>query len=262
MKPLRVLNVEDSEDDSLLIRRELVKAGYSVVLRRVETANDMAAALDEGAWDVVIADYSLPRFSAPDALNVLAQRGLEIPFILVSGVLTEERAVSVVGARASDYLLKGNLARLAPAIGRALQENELKHETNETRDALEQEISAREEERARIARELHDEAGQLLASLLARARVIEEATTLVSAKARALELRELTSHVMDAISRLAIGLHPTVLDDLGLTAVLRYHADEYAKAHKIEVVADIADVSAAPLTRKAQLGIYRGVTRP
>ncbi|HZP18229.1 MAG TPA: response regulator, partial [Terriglobales bacterium] len=239
MKRLRVLNVEDNPDDSLLIRRELHKAGYDLVFERVETAEQMGAALDRSEWDVVISDYSLPRFSVPEALTLIAERGLDLPFILISGVLTEEKAVSLVGARASDYLLKCNLARLGPAVRRILQESELKNESSLTKDALEQEIAAREEERRRIARELHDEAGQLLTSLLARARVIEEAASLQAAKTQAGALRELTAETMDSISRLALGLHPTVLDDLGLSAALEAYVDEYEKSHGIEVDADI-----------------------
>ena len=257
MTKLRVLNVEDCPDDSLLIHRELVKAGYEVVFERVETAQQLSTALDRSEWDVVISDYSLPDFSAPDALALLTERGLDIPFILISGVITEERAISVVGARASDYLLKSNLARLVPAVKRLVHQSELKRETSVTKDALEQEIEAREEERHRIARELHDEAGQVLASLLARARTIEEAPTLEVAKVRANELRELTAEAMDSITRLSLGLHPTALDELGLSSALQYYLDEYENAHGIEVVAKIQRLEPNQLTEKAQLGIYR-----
>jgi two-component system sensor histidine kinase UhpB len=172
-------------------------------------------------------------------------------------VLTEEKAVSVAGARASDYLVKTNLARLAPAIERVLHESELKRQTSATKDALESEISAREEERRRIAGELHDEAGQILASLLAHARTIEDAPSLEVAKARASQLRALTSEAMDSITRLALGLHPTVLDDLGLGPALRNCLDEYEAIQGIEVSSNIDAIETLRFSPKARLGIYR-----
>jgi signal transduction histidine kinase len=228
-----------------------------VELERVETEEEMSAALEQSQWDVVIADYSLPRFSGPDALALLTRRRFDIPFILVSGVLTEEKAVSIAGGRASDYLVKTNLARLAPAIERVLHESELKRQTTATKNALESEISAREEERRRIAGELHDEAGQILASLLAHARTIEDASSLEVAKARASELRSLTSEAMDSITRLALGLHPIVLNDLGLGPALQYYLDEYEAIQGIEVNADITCIETIFLSPKARLGIYR-----
>jgi signal transduction histidine kinase len=120
---LRVLLVEDSEDDALLIARELHRGGYAPTMRRVETEAAMRAALAE-PWDVVISDYSLPRFSGPAALAVLRATHLDIPFIVVSGAIGEELAVAAMRAGAHDYLMKGNLARLVPALQRELREAE------------------------------------------------------------------------------------------------------------------------------------------
>jgi PAS domain S-box-containing protein len=120
--PLRVLMVEDSEDDALLLARELRRAGYELTHERVDTAAALNAALDRHPWDLVLGDYSMPQFSGTAALAVLQQRGLDIPFICVSGTITEELAVAAMRAGASDYVTKGQLKRLIPAIERELRD--------------------------------------------------------------------------------------------------------------------------------------------
>jgi hypothetical protein len=120
--PLRVLLVEDSEDDSRLLVRELERAGYAVEFARVETAAAMAHALETDAWDAVISDFSMPTFSAPAALAQLKASGLDLPFIIVSGTIGEEVAVAAMKAGAHDFLTKHNLARLVAAVERELRE--------------------------------------------------------------------------------------------------------------------------------------------
>ncbi|MGD8399185.1 MAG: PAS domain S-box protein [Anaerolineae bacterium] len=120
--PLAVLIVEDSEDDTLLVGRQLRRAGYDLVVERVDNAAAMNAALDARDWQVIIADYSMPQFSGMAALQIVQERGLDIPFILVSGTIGEELAVEAMRAGAHDYVMKDNLARLGPAVQRELQE--------------------------------------------------------------------------------------------------------------------------------------------
>jgi two-component sensor histidine kinase len=117
---LRVLHVEDSLNDAALIERSLTKAGYVVSCERVVNERDMLAALAKQPWDVIIADYRLPDFDAPSALSLLHESGHDIPFIVVSGSLGEELAVALMRAGAQDYVLKDNLARLAPAVEREI----------------------------------------------------------------------------------------------------------------------------------------------
>ena len=120
---LHVLIVEDSDRDLDLIVRELQQAGYTLQFERVQTAEDMAAALRLQRWDLVISDHSLPQFSASGALEVLQGSGLDIPFLLVSGKIGEERAVDLMKAGANDYVSKLNLARLIPVIERELRDS-------------------------------------------------------------------------------------------------------------------------------------------
>jgi diguanylate cyclase (GGDEF)-like protein/PAS domain S-box-containing protein len=120
---LRALNVEDVEDDALLLARALRRGGYDPVLTRVETEEALRAALDDcPAFDLVISDYTLPRFSGTAALEVFKNSGCDLPFIIVSGTLGEETAVNLLKSGAHDFILKSNMARLVPAVERELRE--------------------------------------------------------------------------------------------------------------------------------------------
>ncbi|QSV47079.1 PAS domain-containing sensor histidine kinase [Geobacter benzoatilyticus] len=119
---LRMLILEDSEDDLLLLLREVRRGGVDPIYERTETAEGMRALLDSREWDVVIADYNMPRFGAMAALEIVKERELDIPFIIVSGKIGEDLAVAAMKAGAHDYLMKGNLSRLVPAIEREVRE--------------------------------------------------------------------------------------------------------------------------------------------
>jgi PAS domain S-box-containing protein len=118
---LNILVVEDSENDAALLLEELRTKNFSPIHERVQTAAEMSAALDRRPWDVVISDYVMPNFSGPDALLLLHEKDLDIPFIVVSGTYGEEAAVHMMKAGADDYIVKGNLSRLAPAIEREVE---------------------------------------------------------------------------------------------------------------------------------------------
>jgi len=120
-KHLHILVVEDSQNDLALLLAELKSKDYSPIHRRVQTAGEMTAALRESEWDMVISDYVLPQFSAPAALKILAESGLDIPFIVISGAHGEEAAVHMMKAGAHDYIVKSNLSRLVPAIEREIE---------------------------------------------------------------------------------------------------------------------------------------------
>jgi two-component system cell cycle sensor histidine kinase/response regulator CckA len=123
---LRVLIVDDSEDDALLSAHELRRGGYEVAYRLVQDAASMRRALDEERWDLILCDWHMPQFSAPAALVEVQERRLELPFLVVSGTVGEETAVNALHAGAHDFITKGRLTRLLPAVRRGLAEAEVR----------------------------------------------------------------------------------------------------------------------------------------
>ena len=134
--PLNVLIIEDSEVDALLMLMELEKGGYTPAYRRVESEDAMQAVLRDEKWDVILSDYSMPQFSGFNALGLLKKTGLDIPFIIVSGKIGEETAVEIMKAGAHDYIMKGNLKRLIPAIKRELKEVEVRRRRRQAEEEL------------------------------------------------------------------------------------------------------------------------------
>ncbi len=133
---IHLLVVEDSDDDAVLIVSRLRRGGLEVSYDRVQTAEAAAAALQVRPPDVVISDYNLPGFTAEDALRLLHDSGLDVPFILVSGQVGEEAAATLMRAGAHDFLLKDGLARLVPAVQRELREAEDRRRRRQAEAAL------------------------------------------------------------------------------------------------------------------------------
>ncbi len=127
-KSLRALMVEDSAEDARRLERELRRGGFELASERVETAEGLREALQRKAWQLVLCDFSLPRFNGREALALTRASGLDLPFIYVSGTLGEEVAVEAMKAGAHDYVMKGNLKRLLPAVERELREAEARRE--------------------------------------------------------------------------------------------------------------------------------------
>ena len=207
---LRVLFIEDSLADAFLLERALTRGGFRVICERVDTAEAMEAALNAREWDLVLADHSMPLFSSPEALEILKRRNLDLPFIIVSGHIEEETAVSAMQAGAHDYIMKDRLARLVPAVERELREAEVRRARARSEEALRsahEELEARvekrtadlrianqklrdvlaertrlenelleiaENERRRIGFDLHDDLGQRLTGILLLARAVEQ----------------------------------------------------------------------------------------
>lgn len=149
-RSLRILNIEDSEQDVALITRHLSRAGYVLTSERVETPEAMKAALETRKWDVILCDYSMPHFDALSALALLKEMKLEVPFIIISGTVGEEVAVEAMRAGAQDYLMKDNLVRLVPAIERELYEAENRRERRRA-----------EEERAKLILQIESQRQRL-----------------------------------------------------------------------------------------------------
>ena len=133
---LRLLLVEDSEADAELLARELKRAGFAVQFARVQTAAEVEAALTRSEWDIIVGDNSMPGFSGTEALAIVRARGLDIPFIFVSGTMGEDLAASALEAGAGDALAKGNLRRLVPVIRRELREAADRRARRESETAL------------------------------------------------------------------------------------------------------------------------------
>lgn len=117
---LRVIIIEDSEFDAVVMANVLEQGGYTLDYERIETADELKAALAERSWDVILSDYNLPDFSAPEALKILQESKLDLPFIIISGGIGEDVAVAAMKSGAHDYLMKGQLARLVVAVEREL----------------------------------------------------------------------------------------------------------------------------------------------
>lgn len=133
---LRLLLVEDSEDDALLLLRELQRGGFEVEHFRVDTREDMKQALDEQEWDLVVSDFMMPQFGGLHALALFKETGLDLPFIIVSGKVSEELAVTVMRAGAQDFISKSDMRRIVPAIDRELAEVVLRREHRAAEEAL------------------------------------------------------------------------------------------------------------------------------
>ncbi len=138
---LRLLLVEDNEDDAVLLQHVLRRDGYQVQLRRVETSEAFLDALGKGEWDLVISDYALPQFSGPQALALFKETGIDIPFIVVSGAVGEDAAVALMKSGANDFVIKGNMNRVPHVVRRELADAEVRR--RERRAAAEkQELQA------------------------------------------------------------------------------------------------------------------------
>ncbi len=245
-KPLHVLIVEDSEDDTVLVVEALKERGYNPVYKRVENPEELKAALRQNHWDLVISDYIMPRFNALTAMRLIKEAGLDIPFIIISGSIGEEIAVAAMKAGAHDYMMKDNLSRLSPAIERELQEvarrrehrqadEELRNSRQQLRDLAARLNSVREKERAWISREIHDELGQLFTSIkyelsILRKRISKQEDrpeTKADIEERLKSASDLVDLAIKTVQKIATELRPGILDDLGLMAAIEWQASEF-----------------------------------
>lgn len=262
---LRILVVEDSAADFELLRLTLERQGLLTRLERVETGEQMASALQRGGWDAVISDHQLPRFSSIEALQTLRASGLDLPFIIVSGAIGEEIAVDAMRAGADDYLLKGRLARLAPALQRAVKSASDRRERARATAALadsEQRLrslsahlqTAVEAERGAIAREIHDDVGGMLTALRFDLAWIERhATSEIAQRAR--QALETLTHAMQASQRIMRNLRPPVLE-AGVVAALEWQVTQFAKRSGIQARFS-SNAERLTLDDEAALTVYR-----
>lgn len=194
-RPLRVLLVEDSQADALLLTRSLVRGGFAPTTERVDSPAALEQALKKQAWDVILCDHAMPGFSAPEALETVKRYQLDVPFIIVSGYIEEDTAVGAMKAGAHDYIMKDRLARLVPAVERELRDAEVRRARQRSEAEL---LRAHEELELRVERRTAD----LRAAKLKLENVLEERRRLEN------ELLEIAENER---RRIGFDLH----DDLG-----------------------------------------------
>lgn len=274
--PLRILLLEDRETDALLITKELERCGFIPTCTR---AADEAAYLAQLGTEpeIILADYALPQFDALRALHLLKERAIDIPFVIVSGAIGEEQAVTVMKDGAADYVLKDRMARLGPAVSRALEQKALRDEARaadqnlrRTRAALSEaneslrHLSSRlmrlqDEERQRIALELHDGCAQTLTVLNLTLGTLQQSDGLgtVSGASRLVaESIALVEQVCREIRAISHSLHPSILDQMGLVPALRGHVKDLIQRTGLTVSLSIDELPSR-LPPAAELGLFR-----
>jgi len=242
-RALRVLHIEDSELDHELMCAHLRRGGLAAQTRRVESETEFRAALRED-WDVILSDFNLPGFSGLIALEILKDSGRIVPFIIVSGEIGEDTAVEAMRNGASDYLLKNNLARLAPAVEHAIEANE----TRRARIAADREVAASrqrlselaqhlqvniEMERAAIAREIHDDVGGSLTALKFELAWLARHSTVPEVQQRLGSALETVTHAIEASQRIMHNLRPAILEQ-GLVAALQWMTARFERRTGIQ----------------------------
>ncbi len=136
IQDLKLLLIEDNDDDALLLERILKKDGFNLEIKRIQSEEEMLQAISEETFDIVISDYSLPKFSGPRAFEIFKTKKIDIPFILLSGNVGEDIAVSMMKAGVHDYIMKENLKRIIPAIKRELEESKVRREKKQAQQQL------------------------------------------------------------------------------------------------------------------------------
>lgn len=243
---LHVLLVEDNALDAELLVRELHRAGFAADWQRVDNEKDYIDRLS-GEFDLILSDYQLPQFDGLRALELLQERGQDVPFIIVSGAIGEDTAVMAIKRGAADYLLKDRLARLGPSVAHALEQARLRRERKRALDGLKlakeryralagRLETIREQERTAIAREIHDVLAQELTRLkidlvwLARrlSRPVDEAQR-PELVARITDATTQTDTAITTVQRIATGLRPVILDSLGLPAAIEWQTEDFSR---------------------------------
>lgn len=237
--PLRLLHLEDSALDHDLAMAQLQRAGLRVVARRVDNEAGFRLALAEQEWDIVLSDFNLPGFSGLQAQEILKAGGVSVPFILVSGEIGEDTAVAAMRNGASDYLIKNNLARLAPAVEHAIEAGHERHRrlqadrelaaSRERLSELAQHLQTSiEMERAAIAREIHDDVGGGLTAIKFDLAWISRHVDAPGVRQRVASALETVDLAIEASQRIMHNLRPAILEQ-GLVAALQWMASRFEK---------------------------------
>ena len=264
--PLQILHLEDSAVDHQLVRLALLKSGEHCVLERVETLEEFELQVQTRHFDVILADYRLPGFTALDAWQIIQNKLQQPPFILLSGAIGEPAAVSAIKSGVSDYLAKDDLSRLAQIIRRSLEvhrirlakkraDEELALSERRLADLADHLQMTMEQERAAIAREIHDDIGGALAAVRFDLSWIGRHTTDSVTLEHVFAATEMVQHALGASQRIMMNLRPAILDQ-GLVAAVQWLAAGFSKRTGIETSV-IALPEKSPLSKAVQLVAYR-----
>lgn len=264
--PLKILHLEDSALDHELVRRTLQKAALTGPLIQVETLEEFGREIETQAFDVILADYRLPGFTALDAWHLLQKQSHPPPFILLSGAIGEQAAVSAIKTGISDYLSKDELGKLPQVIHRAIEIHSIRR-AKEMAD-LELALSERrladfsehlqmtiEQERAAIAREIHDDIGGALAAAKFDLSWIGRHTTDPATQGHVAAATDMLQHALEASQRIMMNLRPAILDQ-GLVAAVQWLAEGFRKRTGIEATV-MAPAERIDLSKAIQLVAYR-----
>ena len=266
--------LEDDAADAELTKFALRKGGVHFSVSRVQTKQEYLQELQDRPPALILSDYSLPGFNGHDALEIAREYCPETPFIFVTGTMGEEVAIETLKSGATDYVLKTRLSRLVPAVNRAIRETQerVKHrraeaQLRESHERLRQLSvylqTVREEERTRIAREVHDELGQALTGCkLDLAWIASKLPKEKDLKPLQEKTRALVAHIDSTIKmvrRIATELRPGILDHLGLAEALEWQANEFQTRTgiKCDVHASLRDLSLDPDLNTAFFRIFQ-----
>lgn len=265
-RPIRILHLEDSVLDHDIVQRTLRKSAVPFDIVRVETLADFTHAVQTSGFDVILADYRLPGFTAIDAWAALQHLPLRPPFILLSGAIGETAAVDAIKLGMSDYLLKDDLGKLAHVIERAIEV----HEAKLAKERANQELAASErrlaqfaehlqmsieQERAAIAREIHDDIGGSLAAIKFDLAWIGRHHADGPTQAHLEAASSMLAHALGASQRIMKNLRPAILDQ-GLEAAIEWLAREFEQRTGVKTQFR-ASFSHAEIGKAVQLTAYR-----
>ena len=246
-KPIQILHLEDDPLDAELVQDKLTTAGLPHQTTRVQTGDEFKSALQNTAFDIILADYNLPGYDGISALKFAETHCPDTPFIFVSGAIGEDAAIEGLTRGSTYYVLKHKLARLMPAVQRALNEaqdrrerkqaeKELQESRQQLRELATHLQSAREMERTAIAREIHDELGQMLTVLKINAIWLKTTwskpvtkTSVRKSLDKLDNMVEWVESLITSVRRIASDLRPAVLDEFGLIAAMEWQVQEFTK---------------------------------
>jgi len=269
----QILFLEDNPDDVELMENELIEAGMQFNSRRIDNKNEFMNEVMAFRPDVILADYSLSMFNGMQAFRMLKERKIVMPFILVTGVLSEHLALECINEGIDDFVLKSSFKRLPAAIIGAIRKKEIEEEKNRFASELKKsheelrllvnrhQISI-EEERMNIARDLHDELGQVLTALKIDIAILRKKLTTGKEVSE-----QIISHEFEAISKtvdkiatsakqISSGLRPEVLDDLGIFEAIQWQVIEFEKRNKI-ICQLYLPREQAELTKELSIALFR-----